>query len=287
MEVFLRCPTCNPDLIELWESIDSTRLPLPPIDFQQQDSLGRVIWSYSRSNIASSTEPQVADVDGDGLVEFLFGFVDSTGERSLDIIESTPNNTFELFQRVALGPNEGGNIVVSDFDLDGKMEMVFGSVNGELYVYEAAIPDSFVLSEVLSGTEANAYGGTLLRDGNQNGRDEFVYGGGIPWRGYQEYTMYEATSDDQYEVVWRDTIYDFPFSGQILRSGDIDAEKIEELVIYTEDAIQIFKGSTEGTFRCVWRGQALWGLQLFDTDSDGRLEMWGGGSPTLVYEFDL
>jgi hypothetical protein len=286
MEVFLRCPSCDPDLIELWESIDSTRLPLPPIDFQQQDSLGRIIWTYRDVSIAFGGEPQVADVDGDGRPEFLFIFIDTTtGNRYLDIIRNVADNSYESLQRVPLGVSEGGDFAVSDFDLDGKMEIAMGSVNGEFYIFEAVVPDSFGLATILSGTEANAYDGTLLRDGNQNGRDELVYGGPIPWRGYQEYAMYESTGDNQFEIVWRDSIYDFPLGDPILRAGDLDADGIEELVIYTEDANQILKWFPETGFRCVWRGLAFSGIQVFDTDGNGRAEIWCGG-PTHVYEFD-
>jgi hypothetical protein len=287
MEVFLRNVT-EPNEIHLWESIDSTKLPMPPVDIFQEDSLGRIIWSYWGVGAGSSYPyPEVEDLDGDGTVEFLFFNLDTlTEERFLDIVEVPENNTFQVRQRLFL-VWEGGLIAVSDFDGDAKMEMILGSAIGDLYVYEAMQPDSFALTEILHASEGSVYRGTLLHDVNQNGRDEFACGGGIPWLGYQYYTMYEATGDNEFSPIWSDIVYNFPFPPQALEGGDVDGDGIEELVIDTDDSTRVYDWSNELGFQCVWGGGVGTELfKLYDTDLNMRSEIWYGSGPTYVYEME-
>jgi hypothetical protein len=286
MEVFIR-DRFEPNQIFLWESIDSTRLPLPPIDFWHQDSLGRVIFTYWAYGAGSSYPyPRVHDVDDDGASELLFFNQDTiTGQRFLDIVEVPTNNTFHVRQRLLLGMYEGGTISVSDFDTDGKIEMVFGSASGDLFLYEAADPDSFAFVQTLRATDGDMYQGTRLRDSNRNGKNEFVYGGAIPEYGYQVYVMYEAVGDNSFAEIWRDTVYNFPFSGQTLKSGDVDGDGIEELMIYTVDSTRVYRWNESG-FHCVW-GDVIGNeyLVVYDSDENGRSEIWYGSGPMYAVEY--
>jgi hypothetical protein len=287
MEVFIR-DRFEPNQIFLWESIDSSRMPLPPIDFWHQDSLGRVIWTYWGVGAGSSLPyPQVVDVDGDSVPEFLFFNLDTlSDERFLDIVEIPGNNMFQVRQRLLLGMYEGGAISVADFDNDGKIEMVFGSATGDLFVYEAADPDSFAFVRILQATDGDVYEGTRLRDSNGNGKDEFVYGGAIPEYGYQVYVMYEATGDNQYGEIFRDIVYNFPFSPEILKAGDLDGDGIDDLVVYTQDSTRVYQYSVEAGFHCTW-GSEIGSIffRLSDTDSNQLSEIWYGSGPTYALEY--
>ncbi|MBI4534961.1 MAG: hypothetical protein HY708_01695, partial [Ignavibacteriae bacterium] len=283
VEVFMRNPSI--DRLDLWESIDSTRLPLPPIDPWQQDSLGRIIWSYSMGGLGGDAQsPFVGDVDGNGRAEFIFYAGDSVGP-TFDVWEIPANNTFRRFAGVRRLTSQWGSVIVGNFDDDGYPEFASGSQSGNVYIYEYQPPDSFALRQVLPA--GAAYHGTLLHDVNRNGREEFVYGLGIPWMDFQLYTMFEATGNNQYAVIWRDTVYEFPLGLPVFRAGDLDGDGVEELVVYTDVALRAYKWYPQTGFRCVWRRHGgNENFRVFDSDNNGKSEIWVGNEPTYVYEFD-
>lgn len=264
----------------LFEGRDSTSYPAPPTDHWQQDSTARVIWRHVGNGgivISERGDFRVADLDNDGKKELLFFDLDTVNTtRFLDIWENVGNNRYLRVAQLSPFSDVGfGDVAFGDWDRDGKTEIAIGSGEQVVRVFENTGDNTYEFMQVIPMPTRRSHAVSFLNDADRNGLAELVVAGASYDRGIQIYSIIEAIMDNQYAVVWRDTVPDFPLGVPLIRSGDVDADGKPEMVIYSEEYLRIYKAFAEHDFRCVWhkRAGAIW-PPVFDATGNGRAEVY-------------
>ena len=117
-----------------------------------------VVWTTPKHGNVWDFHATIADVDGDGLQEFVTSDTDFfCSATRLKVFESAPGDQMNLIlsQQIAF---DLGNPVVADFDLDGRKEIVVPVGNpGRLHVFEGLANDTIAYLGFLSHPMYNAY----------------------------------------------------------------------------------------------------------------------------------
>jgi len=222
-----------------------------PTDLIWNDTEGGNFWSS-----------RIADTDDDGRNEIL-GF----GQTGLRILESNSNNTF--IQTANLNyfglDNEANsqNILVEDFDNDGKKEIVFTN-----YFFEspgATLPG--VAISVYENTSGNTYERIFKDSLNRNNRKDNLISGDFNGDGkkdfaigttskdgelIQYYTLYAYTSagNNTFEIMGATDIYNYKsYTETSTKAADIDNDGKDEVLINSGTLYYILKfDNTPGKF---------------------------------------
>lgn len=174
---------------------------------------------------------------------------------------------------------------VGDFDSDGKTDIVYGGVHGEVHLVEADSEHSY--SNVWNDTvdTFNAWMHMSTNDIDENGKPEFWVGGAAfygPNPPITRFTCFEATGDNQYKEIHRiDIVGIFSFYAGNCFQLDVDKDGIEELVICLDQHVFIFKfngkpGKHSYRLFYVKRNNlngAYFGVTMDDLDDDGYEEL--------------
>lgn len=191
-------------------------------------------------------DSKLGDFDGDQVTELLFAA--GAGRGSMHIFEyNMITNTFDSvyrYQIIEPGQLEVSGFSVSDFDLDGKTDIVFGTGSGAVHVVENQGNNQF--ERVWSGNieSYHAYIHTWSNDIDKNGKPEFwvlgdAYYGGI---GITRITIFETSGDDSYYAVGRiDLVGVFSFYAGTLQAVDIDHDGTQEVAVCIDDNFLILK----------------------------------------------
>jgi hypothetical protein len=179
------------------------------------------------------------DMDGNGTFDFVcmiyghFYVWENAGDNNYEFVVDTIYQGAN-FHSPALG----------DFDGDGHVEIIaigngFWAIEstGE-HTYELVLYDTL---ENLTGVHiSNVHDNLSANDMDQDGKPEFILHGhyGPTWYAYwrDDICIFEASGDNQYELVWYDSLWpnhtwwDY---GAMSDVGDIDADSVEELVLST------------------------------------------------------
>jgi hypothetical protein len=193
-------------------------------------------------------EVRLGEYDGDQKTDLLFAA--GAGRGSMHIFEyNNITKTFDSvyrYQIVETGQLEVSGFSVSDFDLNGKTDIVFGTMSGAVHVVENQGNNQY--THVWSGKIASyhAYIHTWTHDIDGNGKPEFwvlgdAYYSGI---GTTRVTIFETTGNNSYQAVGRiDLVGVFSFYAGTMQSVDIDHDGIEEIAICIDGNFLILKFS--------------------------------------------
>lgn len=211
-----------------------------------------LIWSDpSNGNFWSA---RIADTDGDGKKEIL-GF----GIGGLRILESNGNNTFSQtatlqYFGIDSTPNSQ-NVLVEDFDGDGKTDIAF--INLYYETPGTALPKVGVL--VYENTSDNNYSlvykdsidmilrGDNVTAGDFNGDGKMDFAVGVVSKDgelIQYYSLYAftAAADNSYSIFDRADIYNYKsYTETSTRAANIDNENGDEVLINTGTLFYIMK----------------------------------------------
>jgi hypothetical protein len=166
------------------------------------------------------------------------------------------------------------SIKAADIDNDSKIEIVFGNMEGFLYIIEADEKNNFV-KEWQSGYIDTRLWGTELGDVDDDGDIEIVTGG---WDGYTY--VYDAIT---HERQWRSHKMKSDAHGTYIADTDLDGES--EVVVgigYRNDAGSIHvlsgkDGEEEWSSGIIqkgpWTAHSFRGVDVEDIDSDGVPEI--------------
>jgi len=191
-------------------------------------------------------DPKLGDFDGDQNTELLFAA--GAGRGSMHIFEyNMITNTFDSVYRYQIREPrqlEVSGFSVSDFDLDGKTDIVFGTGSGAVHVVENQGNNQF--DHVWLGyiESYSAYIHTWSNDIDENGKPEFwvlgdAYYGGIP---ITKLTIFETNGNNSYQAVGRvDLVGVFSFYAGTLQAVDIDHDGIDEIAVCIDDNFLILK----------------------------------------------
>ena len=229
---------------------------------------------------------QIADMDADGQKEIVARRLDTS---EIIVYENRGDNSYLKAARLQ-NPTEGHNhlansAAISDMDGDGKIEMVAGDGDGDLFIYENTTNDRYAHTWT-GGVFNSEIRYITAGDFDGDGTDEFVVGG----RGSEPsnlarqkwkftrwvYTIFDSIGQDEYEAVWSQEIIGAKPDGGIV-AGDVDGDGRDEIVFLTTPNIYIFKYVEPGIYEPLWRRF---------TDSTGRpivVDLDGDGSNVLLF----
>ncbi|MFO7524352.1 MAG: FlgD immunoglobulin-like domain containing protein [Ignavibacteriaceae bacterium] len=216
--------------------------------FKESDSSLAILPKISFNPFVFPTQlddPTLGDFDGDGYTDLLF---DRNSPSYVYIFEYNPIiNQFDSVYRFQVpDPTDLGigGYSIGDFDLDGKTDIVFSTVQGKVFVIENE--DDNLYTDVWQGNveSNNAYVHTWTNDIDKNGKPEFwvladTYFNGM---GTTRITIFETDGDNSYQAVGRvDLVGVFSFYAGNMQAIDIDGDGTEEVAICIDGNFLIIK----------------------------------------------
>lgn len=211
-----------------------------------------LIWSDTENGNFWSA--RIADTDNDGKKEIL-GF----GKSGLRILEANSNNTFSQTATLNYFGNDSvansQNVLVEDFDNDGKKDIVFINLYYEtrgsalpkigLSVYENTSDNSY--SRVFKDSIDRFIRGDNIVTGDFNGDGKKDFALGVVSKDgdliqYYSLIAFTSTGNNTYEVMGISDIYNYkPYTETSTKSADIDNDGKDEVLINTGTLFYIMK----------------------------------------------
>lgn len=204
---------------------------------------------------------RIADMDMDGRKEIVSRHL-NTGE--IWIYENRGNNSYLRADRLK-NPTKGNNYLsatfaISDFDGDGRSELVAGDLDGDLFIYENV--DNDMYSHTWTGAVPHSYIRYVnAGDFDGDGMDEFVVGARVEEPHVSTnrrwiYTIFDCSGRDEYEAVWSREFLGFKNSEGAVSSGDMDNDNRDEIAILVTPNIYIFRYFAREIYEPVWHHSA-------------------------------
>ena len=228
----------------------------------------------------------LGDFDGDGYTDLLFS---RSSTPYVYIFEYDPfTNNFDSVYRFEAEDGKGG-FSVGDFNLDGKTDMAFGTINGNIYVIENEGDNQYINSWQGTVETYNVYFHTATNDIDKNGRPEFWVMGDAFYGNYAatRLTIFETDGDNSYHAVGRvDLLGIFSFYAGTIQAIDVDGDGIEEVAICIDGNFLILKfngNANHHTYEVFYvkqneldtplEYQTYFGATMFDVKNDGEMEI--------------
>ena len=256
----------------------------------------RIIWES-----LAMVSAQIDDLDGDGRKEIIGA--DNNNDR-IRIFENRGNDTYE--QIISLkNETDGSNVfgerfAISDFDGDGRMELLAGDSEGELFIYESIGDDLLIETWRHKIDVVNAHQ-LAVGDLTGDGVPELVVGGTVseadlpslePRWEYHIFTASKVSegSISPYTPVWVREMAPFRLRGNAAIIADIDGDSLNELVILANPSIYVFEwtGDLSGvesrsTFNPIWHHgvRETPQLVLADLNENGFSEIYFNDQESL------
>ena len=138
--------------------------------------------------------------------------------------------------------DNSSRFAINDFDDDGKKEIVFGTMSGQVYVIETDDTNQYAIIWNGSAPSVNAYMITSTNDIDGNGKPELWIGGQDFDSGLSRFWCYEADGDNNYiSVAEIELRYLVSLFALYLQSADIDKDGVEELIITIGNHLLVLK----------------------------------------------
>lgn len=200
-------------------------------------------------------DEKIVDLDQDGILELLHMGIafDPVSGDTMDYFSSMVseydssihNLSWKFYHKTKNEYKEG--FAIGDFDMDGKMEYVTGSLEGNIDVIECVGNDLYQPTWHDSLLMHNAHIVVGTNDIDGNGKPEFFVG--TSDLGYYQIHQFETTGNNQYTEVTNIIILGAEFFG--LAQGyayDVDVDGRDELVLAFSNAFIVLKASYPGQF---------------------------------------
>lgn len=285
------------DIVEIVDTISGlnsnidieTFVPMT-VEDADMDGLSEILaYDHDRTFLIESHEPEgyptqiiwetpfisggkIVDFDADGHKEIVG--VDNSNNRIL-IFENRGNNRFDRTAAL-INETDGKNIyapdiVIDDFNSNGKKNIVVGDSEGELFFYIATGNDSFQL-ELTVKTEIDVVRQLISGDLTGDGKPELVVGGTISppditaaspiWR----FVVYTHLSG-KYRRLWEQNIAPYRLKGNSMRIADVDGDQTNELIVITNPNLYIMQWNGN-TFNPVYHQKVAETPSLLTADMD-------------------
>ncbi|MCG8606897.1 S8 family serine peptidase, partial [bacterium] len=239
----------------------------------------QIVWSDTSGVWAS----RFADLDQDGFGELILRLDDL-----FTVWETVSNNEYTLVDSFP-NPTDGTNLVgvprseVGDFDGDGRLEILFGDFDGDVFIYENIGNDrfTFVWSERQPQLDTIDY----LSQGDYDGDGvaEFTVGShSDPTLNiesefdsrYWLYRVYKKSDDNRFEPVWEQAFFGFQSPADFdsgVSSGDVDNDGRPEILINVfPDFYLVDYDAGISEYQVVWHGSSNRSNATLVADFDGN-----------------
>jgi len=263
--------------------------------FESPDSFSYPIQEVWRDTVGYPEVSPIAvyDVDQDGIPEIIKCRGDPTphGDESFVIYEAAGNNAYvKLYAPVSDHFAPLSTIGFGDFDLDGKIEFVFGDAYYRIYKSPADNTYEQILEDLIY--PPNIRDCFSVTDADGDSKMEFVIKAFHPLLGFIRAFIFEATGNNIYTKIDSFTFYNgyWNYGGGYSDAGDVDGDSIPEIVLEACQDIYIIKSAGNDSFY-VWATLPgnLTGsnVRIFDLDNNGLNEIIiSGNNQTRIYEYE-
>jgi len=259
--------------------------------------------TFTEAKVWQDTQDQywgarLADIDGDGSDEVIMRVV-TPDQENYQIFKYQGPGSYRLLAQIA-NPTAGENFngvphcEVGDFDGDGRMEILLGDSDGDLYISEFN-GSTFqpVWQERLPLTESMEY----LSSGDYDGDGVLEFAAGchsnanLNTEHYFDsrhwcYRIYDRIADNRFQsqAEWRFYGFESPkdFDSGV-SSGDIDGDGRAELLICVFPDFYVAEMDESGAYRLSFHAAPVQisGAAVLDADQDGRNEFWIGDGEAI------
>lgn len=257
--------------------------------FYKSDNIGELptnidLVFYRYQNRRQMNDPTFGDFDKNGKTDLLY-YEFYEMKSYLFEYNATSNNLDSISVFMPFTGYCAG-YAVGDFDMDDKTDIVYGSIDGEVFLVEADGEHTYNNILIDTVDTYNAYMQMATNDIDENSKPEFWVGGAAfydPNPPITRFTCFEMVGDNQYQEVHRiDIVGIFSFYAGNCFSLDVDKDGIEELVICIEQHVFIFKFNgkpDKPSFELFYVKRnsnpngVFYGVTMNDLDGDGYEEM--------------
>jgi len=238
---------------------------------------------------------RLIDVDGDEKDELIIRVQKSNNNKVTDQFEIWKQGADNQFTQVATLPNTtaGENYfgvphcTTGDFDGDGRLELLFGDSDGDVYLYERG-PTGFVVSWQERLPMQDAIEWTTAGDFDGDGTMEFIAGCHSDPSLNSEHTydarhwlyrIYDRQADDRFQIKaeWRffgyESTKEYPCG---VTAGDLDRDGRDEILIVVYPDFYLVKMDQDGRYQITFHTSPIQcnSAILLDSNHDGQKEFW-------------
>jgi len=277
--------TDNDGLFEiLTQATDTMRL----IEQEQLYNFpGNMIWDDTSMGGPYISYAKIGDINGNGIPDITF--VPLHFPRQLEFFENNGNNSF-VHKSILWQSGGLADYAYSDYDNDNKNEIVSaGPTPNEIKILEYVGNDSFAPVWQADFGCPNPYLHEAIGDNNGNSYGEWVSCGRDFSRSGFFFKVFEATGDNQYQVVYYDSLPGDCWEDGGLAHGDIDNDGRNEFMVSANSNIGLYKYDTITGWHLAWLleggGPYTTYPNLLDVDNDGECEIVisGGQLRSRIY----
>lgn len=245
---------------------------------------------------------RIADLDQDGRGEIIMRVIRPLDEGTTDefeIWETTGDNQFESVAALP-NPTDGENFngvphsEFGDFDGDGRLELLLGDSDGDLYIYENNGDNTYVATwqDRLPLLDSIAF----FTIGDFDGDAELEFAAGchsdpsLNTEHYYDarhwyYRVYDRAGDNSYSQIAEWRVFGFESTRDFLSSlsaGDVDNDGDDEIFVVAYPDFYVFDYA-DGTMSPIYHHANVQSSATLVTDSnlDGRTEFWMGNGTEL------
>jgi len=268
-------------IISVYESVDSFTYPTNEV-WRDTVDIGTVqpICAY--------------DIDRDGIPEIVQtgGEVGTNYYIDFSIYESISNNSYVGIYQYESSETPTSTIAFGDFDNDSLTEFVLGTIDGQYSIFESPANNTYLpLHENIQLTTLNIKDCFSVFDADADGKWEFVVKGYVIPTSQIDAFIFEATTDNTYEIIHTLTLPGGDYYGGYSTAGDVDGDSVPEIVLEARQNVFIIKASGNDSFY-VWDtlpgNDAGSSIAVYDIDGNGYQEIViSGNDETRIYEYDF
>jgi len=236
----------------------------------------------------------ITDLDRDGQNEILTG-----DTYVIYVFECRGDNNYQkvFWDTVTINPDIWPNFAVGDFDRDSMMEFVISAIGGRpnVLVYECSGDDRYQIVFTDTLPTFNMNDDVTGPDLDGDGILEFILGDlhGRSPIGVAGLWIYEAIGNNQYEIVYQDSVPNLTDRGVYAvhsDCGDVDRDGKPELVWAIDRDWMVYKSPGNNQFQRVFsaygdNGHNTTNIHIHDMNGNGYPEVIeSGGNETHIWE---
>jgi hypothetical protein len=245
---------------------------------------------------------RLVDVDGDEKDEIIMRVVRTENKKTTDQFEVWKLGSNGEYAVLAALPNpsKGDNYngvphcLVDDFDGDGRIEILLGDSDGDIYMYEREA-SGFVVSWSDTMPLLDSIEWTAAGDFDGDGIKEFVVGSHSDPNLNSEhsydarhwyYRVYDRSGDNQFKPVAEYRFFGYESSKDHpsgVTSGDVDRDARDEILICAYPDFYMAKCGLDGTYQLTFYADDIEcnSAIVIDSNHDGQKEFWLSNGETV------